>query len=96
MKIYETAIQIPYITQDHFRVKFDHIINDHLSVLGASLLTQVYKDLPQCFTQENNHYSQNTTYKVKLAILDRTEYEIALRESRTLRERHQRNLTNGE
>jgi hypothetical protein len=51
-----------------------------LQRMGSSLLQKVYKDLPQCFTQENDRNIEATRYKVELAIMDKEEHNRILRE----------------
>jgi len=87
MKVYRASTQISYFTQSHFNGRLGDIFNHSLQAMGSSLLTQIYEDLPQCFTQKNMNDRQMTEYKVEVVVMSTAEYERMARELQFLRNR---------
>lgn len=79
MKIYKAYSYITYEYQRHVSFGLDKIFAMTLNSLGSSLLTQIYKDLPQCFTQQNLNEKSVTKYQVEVVVMDKQEYQEILR-----------------
>jgi adenylate cyclase class IV len=79
MKVYKAHSHISYEFQRRVSFKLDKIFDMTLNSLGSSLLTQIYKDLPQCFTQQNLDEKSVTKYQVEVVVMDKQEYQEILR-----------------
>lgn len=50
-----------------------------LNQMGGRLLSQVYRDLPECFTQDNMNDRMATRYKVDLVVMSKEEFHKLVR-----------------
>jgi hypothetical protein len=78
MKEYNANIHIPYHVQEALTFsgveELGVVFSQYIRDLGADLLTQVYQDSPEFFSQENLPNQLMTKYKVKLFIIGEREY----------------------
>lgn len=82
MKIYTSQSQISFFTQAQLGNDLEKIFDHTIQSMGRDLLSQVYRDLPECFTQENVREKAATIYKVKLVVMSEAEYAQLLRQRR--------------
>lgn len=78
MKEYGTYTEISYMTQESLRGNIEKIFDMALGKMGERLLSQVYRDLPECFTQDNMNDRMATRYKVDLVVMSKEEFHRLL------------------
>ena len=75
MKYYSSEYPIPHSTQATIE-RLEDVFNTILARMGKEFMNQIYIDMPELFSQRNDHSRHVTHYKAELFVITREEAKL--------------------